>query len=118
MNKELRKNYENAVNDYIKAFEATNEIDFDFWVGEEVGGICFFGDYSFNFADVKYVVDNKIAFDWLISWYYFVVEYEKCYINLDAYCRRRRDAERNEYFNIHDFEKKLLHERIKKSEVS
>jgi len=108
----LKKIYNEAVEAYIKEFELQNDIDFDFWVGDKVGEICMFGDYSFNFSDVKYVVDNKIKFEWFVDWYYFVVEYSKCYINLDSYCRMRRDAEKNQFFTIHDFEKKLLHDRI------
>ena len=110
----LKENYEKAVTDYIKEFEKVYEVDFDFWVGDEVGGVANIGDETYNFSDLKYMIDNSIKYDFLVDWYYFVLEYnEKCYYNLDAYCRLRRDAENKEHFSLDKFEKDLLYMRIK-----
>ena len=110
----LKKNYENSVNAYIKDFERKFEIKFDFWVGDTVGEVCSFGDYTFNFSDIKYVIDNDISFKWLIDWYDYAVEYQKCYYNLNSYCKLRKDEERSEYFKLDNFEKKLIYMRLKK----
>ncbi len=112
--KKIKTDYENAVKEYIKKFEEQTDLIFDFWVADLVGEIACFGDFTFDFSDIKYVVDNSIATDWLIDWHYFVVEYKKCYYNLNSYCKLRRDAEKNEHFSLEYFEKKLLYMRIKK----
>jgi len=110
--KDLKCNYEKSVNAYIKEFEKKHEIDFDFWIGDLIGEVCCFGDYTFNFSDIKYVIDNSISLDYLIDWYWFVVEYEKCYYNLKSYCKLRQDDDIKENFDLHSFEKKLIYMRI------
>ena len=109
---ELNNNYKKSVNAYIKEFKKKHEIDFDFWIGDLVGEVCCFGDYTFNFSDIKYVIDNSISFNWLSDWYWFVVEYEKCYYNLKAYCKLRIDEETKEHFKLDVFEKKLIYMRV------
>jgi len=109
----LKSDYEKSVGAYIKEFENKHKIDFDCWTGDLIGEICCFGDYTFNFSDIKYVIDNSISLDYLIDWYWFVVEYEKCYYNLNSYCKLRQGAEKKEHFSLHDFEKKLIYMRIK-----
>jgi len=108
----LKNNYKNSVNSYIEEFKKRHEIDFDFWIGDLVGEVCCFGDYTFNFSDIKYVIDNSISFDYLRDWYWFVVEFNKCYYNLNSYCKLRKDEEAKEQFNLHYFEKKLIYMRI------
>jgi len=106
---DLQNNYKKAVNAYIKEFEKKHEIQFDFWIGDLIGEVCCFGDYTFNFSDIKYVIDNSISFEYLSDWYWFVAEYgKKCYYNLNAYCKLRKDEEKKEQFNISFFEKKLI----------
>ena len=108
----IEQKYNHAVNSYIKQFERNSGLEFDSWAGDKIGEIAFFGDYSFNFSDVKYVVDNDISIDFLVDWYWFIVEYQKCYYNLDAYCKLRRDSEKNQHFCLNAFEKKLIYMRI------
>ena len=108
---ELKNNYKKAVDAYIKEFEKKHEIDFDFWIGDLVGEVCAFGDYTFNFSDIKFVIDNSISFDYLSHWDWFV-EFNKCYYSLNSYCKLRKDEELKEHFNLHSFEKKLIYMRI------
>ncbi len=110
----LNTDYEKSVNAYIKQFEKKYEIDFDSWIGDLVGEIATFGDYSFYFSDIKYVVDNSISFDWLSDWYWFVVQYEKCYYNLNSYCKLRKDYEKKDNFKLDNFEKQLIYMRCSK----
>ena len=114
--KSLKNKFNKIAEKYIKTFCKRLELDFEFWVGDEVGGIAFICDYYFNYSDIRYAVDNEISFDYMSDWYYFIVEYgKKCYYNLDAYCRLRRDAEQNEYFELKEFEKKLIFWRLKET---
>ena len=111
---DLKINYEKSVNAYIQEFEKKHKVDFDFWIGDLIGEVCCFGDYTFNFSDIKCVIDNSISFDYLVDWYWFIVEYGKCYYNLNSYCKLRNDEESKENFNLDFFEKKLIYMCINK----
>jgi hypothetical protein len=110
----LLKNYIEAVDAYVKEFEKKYEVEIDFWVGDEVGGVAIFGDEAYNFSDIKYMIDNDLKYEYLYDWYCFLIEFsKKCYINLHSYCKLRRDAENeNKNFDLHKFEKTLLYMRI------
>jgi hypothetical protein len=114
--KTLKQKYENIVSEYINHFSNQHKIDFDGWVGDKVGEVALFGDYFFNFDDLRYAVDNEISFDLLIDWYYFVLEYRKTYYNLDSYFRLRRDTEKlhGENFDVNLFHAYLIYLRIPK----
>lgn len=110
----LSDEYNKAVNAYIKEFEKAHDVQIDYWVGDEVGGLAVFGDEFYEFKDIKYVIDKEIQYEHLYDWYYFLVSYgEKCFINLDSYCRLRRDAEnKNSFFDLNSFEKDLIYTRV------
>ena len=117
----LKKQYNESVKNYIIEFEKRHDVDFDGWIGETVGEVAMFGDYTFNFSEIKYVIDNDIKFEWLSDWYWFIVTYQKCYYNFNSYCKFRRDAEKKQSFNLHysdksfnlhSFEKSLIYMRI------
>lgn len=65
----LKENYEKAVNAYIQEFEKRHEIEFEGWIGSFVGEVASFGDYTFNFSNIKYVIHNNISFDYFSDWY-------------------------------------------------
>lgn len=108
----LKANYEKSVDAYIKEFEKKHEIDFDGWVGDLIGEVACFGDYTFYFSDIKYVIDHSISFEWMTDWYWFVVEYQKCYFNLKTYNKLRSDEYSKDNFSLDSFEKKLIYMRI------
>lgn len=43
--------------------------DEDNWVGGNVGGVVEVSDYFLDFDDIRYCVDNKVAWDELTEWY-------------------------------------------------
>jgi hypothetical protein len=77
----------NAVNAYIKAFDAKYETDTEYVTFLELYEVA---DMYLNFVDIIYCIDNDIQFDDLYSWYWFTVE-TKCKINLPTYLRRKLD---------------------------
>lgn len=91
MKEKLRTNYENACNNYIAEFERMSEFNFEGWIGNDVGGIALFGDYTIDFYDIVYIVDNDVLIDTFIDWHWFSVDYEECRINLRNYCKLERD---------------------------
>lgn len=67
---ELKKQYEQVCNQYVKLFCEKHFVDLEFWVGDEVGGIASFGCvFYFNYEDIRYDIENKIRkgaiFEWL-----------------------------------------------------
>jgi len=106
----LKENYKKAVDAYIKEFEKNYEVTLDYWIGDDV---AMFGDESYDFKEIKYMIDNSIKYEYLYNWFYFIVEFgKKCFFNFDSYCRLRRDAEKNEYFKLENFEKQLIYMRV------
>jgi len=112
--KKIETDYNNAVEVYLKKFEEISGMDFDWWVGDRIGEVAGFAEYFFQFSDIKYLVDFSIKIDYLLEWSDFSVEFSKCYYNFESYCKLRRDAEKNEYFELDNFEKNLLYLRIEK----
>jgi len=111
--KELKTNYEKAVQAYVINFCERVEIDFDGWVGGQVGTVGCFGDHYFDFHDIKYFVENDFTFEIMMRWYWFTAEHPKCYINLPTFHKRVRDAAKSEFFDFRDFEKNLIYERVR-----
>ena len=49
----LHLDYCKICNDFIAAFEEKQDIEFNYWVGDEVGGIASFAwQYFFNLSDI------------------------------------------------------------------
>lgn len=52
-NSELYREYAKICDKYIKAFEEKQDLDFEFWVGYDIGGVAAFeGDYYFSFENI------------------------------------------------------------------
>lgn len=49
----LHLDYCKICNDFITLFEKKQDIEFDFWIGDEVGGLASFAShYFFNLSDI------------------------------------------------------------------
>lgn len=88
----LKDDYETAVNNYIKEFEKKYDIKFDCWEANKFGETAVFGDYSFMFSNIRYIIDNNIDFDVLINTDLQLIT-NIIDAPLDDYCRLRRDVE-------------------------
>lgn len=97
----LKQNYENACNAYLKAFCEKYEFDYDpdMWVANEVGGIVCIADYYFDLHDIAYCIDNDVSYTALISWYDYSLDagtYGFDSINLKSWvsgCPRKSESE-------------------------
>lgn len=88
---ELQLRYYEVVMDYCKAFSDKQEMEFSSWVGDEVGGVGWFNDFTLDFADVKYDIDNNIKKGLIVDWYYESVDAamskaKRQVINYKSYC--------------------------------
>ena len=72
----LKKNYEKACNEILKAFCSTYELQYEenAWVAGDVGTIAEVGDYYIDFQDMKYMLDNDIAFEEWLRWYDYCLD--------------------------------------------
>ena len=87
----LEEKYKKVCSEYIDAFCKKQDVDFDGWIGDDVGGIAeFLGQYYFNFQDIVWDVNSKQP-KWLIfSWQdECLAEKTKC-INYFSYTKGLR----------------------------
>ena len=66
---ELNKQYEFVCNEWIRKFCNKQDIDFDGWVGGEIGGIASFAcQYFFNLSDLILDLNTKQPKGLILDW--------------------------------------------------
>lgn len=86
----LKQNYERACDDYVVAFCVKQEMGFEFWVGDDIGGIAMIGDYFFNMHDMVWDVNSEQPAGLILSWYEECIEHPKKAINYFSYTKGLR----------------------------
>jgi hypothetical protein len=65
----LKEQYEFVCNEYVQKFCNKQGIEFDGWVGNEIGGIAsFISQYFFNFSDIVWDVNSKQPKGLILKW--------------------------------------------------
>jgi hypothetical protein len=67
--KKLQKDYESIANAYLAEFCKKQELEFDGWVGDIVGGVAMFGDFFFSFPDIVWDINSNQPPHLIIAWY-------------------------------------------------
>ncbi len=88
-NPKLKLRYESSCNAYIDVFCQKQEMDFNGWIGDEVGGIAECNDFYFDFHAIVKDIDTAQPKGLIIDWYYDNLEAER-FINYDSYIRGLR----------------------------
>jgi hypothetical protein len=88
--KNLKKQYELVCNEYIKRFCEKQEMDFEGWVGDQVGGIACCNEFFFNFQDIVLDINLEQPKEMIIDWYYENLETPEKSINYYSYTRGLR----------------------------
>jgi hypothetical protein len=120
----LENAYNKVVHSYIKLFCHKQGIDFDFWIGGQIGGIASFNDwYHYNFLDIKFDIDSNQPVHRILNYFDESVEYSDVKINYTSYCMGLRpqaviDAEREKQLlkskeNVDYAKKELENEMLK-----
>lgn len=98
-NKEIIKRaYIRACNDYLyklldnwELYEGKDDVDFCWWVGDDVGGACCFDDDTFIcMDDIRYCVDNDVEYNTYLDYIDYSCkcsEYGFGSMNLDAFVK-------------------------------
>ena len=55
-----------------------------FWVGNEIGGVCNFGDYYINFTDMVFCLANDVPIKKFFEWYDWCLETSE-FMNLNSF---------------------------------
>ncbi len=83
---ELKKQYEYYCNEYINKFIKKQNIEFDGWILNEVGGTaCFNGEFSLNFSDILLDINTKQKKGLILKWHYDFIENTPQNINYKSY---------------------------------
>ena len=112
----LKEDFEKLANQYIKNFSKRLDFDFDGWVGYDIGSIALFGDYFFDYSDIRIVVDNILDIDTLLGWYDYMLSFPECKYNLKAYYKLECDFKYElglKDFSVDSFYNHLLYLRAK-----
>lgn len=86
----LKRDYEKACNQYIKTFCEKQEMEFEFWVANDVGGIAVIGDCYFNFQDIVWDINAQIVEGLILEWYYAQLDNPEKSINYYSYTKGLR----------------------------
>lgn len=90
---DLRKVYEKVCNDYLDFFCKKQEIIFEGWVSDQVGGIAFFGECFFSFPDIVWDVNSNQPKGLIVDWYHENLELPEKSINYFSYTKGLRVAD-------------------------
>ena len=75
-NEDLKIQYESICNEYIRRFCEKQDIEFDGWIGGEVGGIAsFMCQYFFNIDDIAFDINTNQPVDLILNWQNDGVDY-------------------------------------------
>jgi len=86
----LKKDYEKVCNQYMKLFCEKQDIGFDGFVNDDIGGIALCSDFFFNFQDIVCDVNAKIPKGVIIEWYDAQLENPEKAINYYSYTKELR----------------------------
>lgn len=64
------KNYENAINEIIKAFKEKHDLNMyeGYWIGNQIGEVYDFGDMTFDFRDILIDLKEDAPKDEIFKW--------------------------------------------------
>ena len=83
--KDLYKYFVAVCNLYAITFCEKQEMDFNGWIGDEIGGIAECNDFYFNLHDIVLDLRMEQPKGSIIDWYYDNLEYENKHINYSSY---------------------------------
>lgn len=87
----LKSDYEKSATNYVEFFCIKQQCQFEYWIGEEIGGIGEFGDYTFGFNDIKYDVDNEVGKGLIYKYQDYCVSTENTKMNYKNFLKLRPD---------------------------
>lgn len=95
MQQPLKHRFENIANEYLNIFTEKQEIEFDFWVGDEIGGLASFNtEHFFTLDDMRIDIDHDAPKGLIIQWHYDNLDAGRDnWINYPSYIKGLRHAD-------------------------
>lgn len=90
---QLKNQYELVCNEYVAKFCSKQEMNFEGWVGDTIGGIACCNDFYFNFQDIVWDINSEQPKGIIVDWYYENLEIPKKSINYFSYTKGLRVSE-------------------------
>jgi len=90
---ELNKVYESTCNRYVQIFCEKQDMSFEGWVGNQIGGVVCCSDMYFNIDDIVTDVNLKQPKGQIVDWYYDNIGNPKKSINYFSYTKGLRIAD-------------------------
>lgn len=72
--KDLQKCFNEICNKYALQFATKHEYPFDGWVADKAGEVATMGDYSVDFSEIKYDIDNNVDVNEYDKYYEYCLE--------------------------------------------
>lgn len=95
--KDIKYRYEKACSDYIDLFCKKHDVEFHFWVSDDIGGVACIGyDLFFSFTDIVFDINTQKPKNKILEWqdHNDTSEY---YISYRAYCDGARHTDKNDF---------------------
>ena len=90
---ELKKQYKFVCDEYVAKFCDKQEMDFEGWVGDKMGGIAYCNDFYFDFQDIVLDINSKQPKSAIVDWYYENLDTPEKSINYFSYTKGLRVSE-------------------------
>ena len=107
--------YESGCLGYVHQFETKHSIEFDGWVGNEVGELASFNEMFVNFRDLKFDIDSNLPEQIFAEWYYdcldkgVVKPLKQYYIELQIASQRKlSQKDKDKYLSLANAIQKYL----------
>lgn len=65
----LKEKYKECCKKYIEQFCKKQNIEFDGWIGNNVGGVAVCSDYYLSFNDIVWDINSKQRKGVILNWY-------------------------------------------------
>ena len=79
------------IDNKIKAFCKKEEVEFDSWVGNVIGGIAIFGKYYLNYTDIIYDLQTNQIKGTIFRWYDYSILNPYKSVSYEQYCKSRKN---------------------------
>lgn len=87
----LKEDYEDACNEYVYLFCKKQDMEFQGWIGDIVGGTAYCSDLCFNFLDIVWDVNTNQEAGKITDWYFSAMDSVEDSVNYYTYTKINQD---------------------------
>lgn len=111
----LKQRFAEIADEYLASFCRNYELEYDkdAWVGCDEGTIAMIGDFFVGFDDIRYCVDNNVAFDTWLEHYDYCLDAAELglpLINLPSWCMGAPRASKEQVEHLRELHSDLARE--------